>query len=437
MPLVLLGAAVTVFFGVFLAFYLAGRIAGGRPDPGLADFVVVWIILGTVPLLFGGALLGRSRFAIRFWLKAEFLVLVLFLVVGADGNFGPTNWRTLTWREKLPGTSATDLKRTIVTPHLETEIAPGKNVLWCGTFQLAWNEACQLTGGDLQFNQDSPLVTVLNKHSFTKDSLDEGSYVAMAGFVKDNIHAKIQQAVREKFRGSFEPRFLPDPALTPHPNDIAAYACFYKHLTFPLPFERLDDALTFGGVKVPAFGMAQYKASLEKLYPQVLILDYQNSNDFVIELKTTSEGDRLILAKTQPNHDLAGTVTGVENRLAAAHPELAETNDLLCIPKFNFDLTREYSEIEGLRLVPKSHQIATNLVLVSAVQNTKFDMDEKGVELKSESEVSIACAQRSIPVSKHVMIIDQPFLILMQRSKAKIPYFALWVDNPEILVSWK
>jgi len=35
------------------------------------------------------------------------------------------------------------------------------------------------------------------------------------------------------------------------------------------------------------------------------------------------------------------------------------------------------------------------------------------------------------------MIFDKPFLVLVQRSDAKMPYFALWVDNPEILVSWK
>ena len=41
---------------------------------------------------------------------------------------------------------------------------------------------------DLQFKKDLPLISELNKHSFTTNSLDESSYVAMAGFVANDIH---------------------------------------------------------------------------------------------------------------------------------------------------------------------------------------------------------------------------------------------------------
>ena len=63
-------------------------------------------------------------------------------------------------------------------------------------------------------------------------------------------------------------------------------------------------------------------------------------------------------------------------------------------------------------------------------------MNEKGVELRSEAHMTIACAAQEIPVPKHKLIFDKPFLIVMERADAKMPYFALWVDNPEILVSW-
>src|SRR5438045_874267 len=84
------------------------------------------------------------------------------------------------------------------------------NLLWCGTFQLAWNEACRLTGGDLQFERGHPIISALNKHAFTKESLDESSYVAMAGFEKDSIHDRISKTIAEKFHGSFKTRFMPD-----------------------------------------------------------------------------------------------------------------------------------------------------------------------------------------------------------------------------------
>jgi len=34
-------------------------------------------------------------------------------------------------------------------------------------------------------------------------------------------------------------------------------------------------------------------------------------------------------------------------------------------------------------------------------------------------------------------VFDRPFLILLQRTDAKTPYFALWVDNVELLMPIK
>ena len=171
--------------------------------------------------------------------------------------------------------------------------------------------------------------------------------------------------------------------------------------------------------------------------PRVLIIDYQTNDDFVIELKTKSPGDRLVLAKVEPKEQLDKTISMVQERLAAARPEPALTNDILIIPRLNFDITRQYSEIEGLRLVPTNPKLRVDLILRSAVQNTKFEMNEKGVELRSENHMAFGCARAGPPVTRHIMIFDKPFLILMQRKEAKVPYFALWVENPEILVSWK
>jgi hypothetical protein len=259
----------------------------------------------------------------------------------------------------------------------------------------------------------------------------------MAGFVKDNVSSKIQEAIDKKFHGTFKPRLLPNPQLTPRSDDIVAYACLYKNLSFPIAFERLDEALTFGGVHVPAFGLGTFKPGLEKAYAQVLILDYQVEDDFLIELKTKSEGDRMILAKVAPKQKLAETVTDIQLRIATGKPEMATTNDVLSIPRFNFDLTREFIEIEGLRLISTNTSIRSDLILRSAAQNIKFEMNEKGVELRSEAHMAFGCAQERPPLVKHEMIFNKPFLVMMLRTNATSPYFALWVDNPEILVAWK
>ena len=68
------------------------------------------------------------------------------------------------------------LHATVVSAHLETPLADDKNVLWCGSFQLAWNEACTLAGGHLKFaGPESETVTILNRKSFDAGELDSDS----------------------------------------------------------------------------------------------------------------------------------------------------------------------------------------------------------------------------------------------------------------------
>jgi hypothetical protein len=110
-------------------------------------------------------------------------------------------------------------------------------------------------------------------------------------------------------------------------------------LGFPRAFERLDEPLVFAGQGLPAFGIGEYKASHRELYPQVVILDYKGEEDFVVELKTKSEGDRVILARVKPEKTLAATVASVDRR-AAASGEPASPGDVLRVPKLNFDITR-------------------------------------------------------------------------------------------------
>ena len=436
-PMGLLGGITSSFIGLFLLICALGRISGEPPERGLMGVFFAWLIFGAAPL--SGWILCRSTESARkrFRWRLLAVVFLLFLIVGADGALGPKNWHRAFSREKLPGIDAAKLTQTIVTPHLETGIAKGTNLLWCGTFQLAWNEACRLTGGDLQLADDPTLGRSLNKHTFNKDSLDESCYVAMAGFVKDNIHDAIRKAIEAKFQGAHKPRLIPDKARSPNGKDLVVYAFLWKHLTFATPFERIDDLLRFEGTLVPAFGISRYKKSLENLYPQVSILDYQNEDDFIVELKTQSGGDRLILAKLKPNSNLGEILETVGKRIREGHTETAGTNDFLLVPRIKLDITKRYSEIENRRVIPKDPRISKDLYVTSALQNILFEMNEKGVELKSEAHMTLSCSKEARPALQHVMVFDKPFLILMQKRDSKVPYFAFWVDNTEALVSWK
>ena len=55
------------------------------------------------------------------------------------------------------------------------------------------------------------------------------------------------------------------------------------------------------------------------------------------------------------------------------------------------------------------------------------------MRLRSESHISFGCAAEAPPPRNRVMIFNKPFLIMLQRSDAKMPYFALWIGNAELL----
>lgn len=326
---------------------------------------------------------------------------------------------------------AKDLERTVVTAHLKEPIKAGRNVLWCNTFQLAWNELCEFFGEDVRLEDEPPMVPILNEKLSTKADVDAASYVALAEIVKDGIIGRIEKALEGKFKGLASPELVPDPTEL-DPTDIVAYAYLFKNLVFATPFES-PHSIWFRGKRVEAFGIEKHGRKTARTGRQVLIHDYVSRDDFVIELDTKASGDRLILAKVEPAGTLLQTVRAVQGRLDRARPERMVRRDILKIPKLNFDITRRYGELIPKNLVnPKGE----GYFIKKALQDIRFRLDEKGAFLKSEAMILVKALEHG-PGPRHVMIFDEPFLILILRRGRDVPYFALWVDNPELLVAAK
>ena len=325
---------------------------------------------------------------------------------------------------------ADDLPATIVSAHLQEPIDTHRNVLWCATAQIAWNELLELNGEDLRLRDEPPMVPILNRKAITRGDLPPDCYIAMAGHLGDGILARIENALAEKFGSRAAPRLLPTRGALP-PDAWVAYSYLSRNMPFRWAFERLEYPLNFQGVHVEAWGIEQYLGCQEnerRAASQLQIYDYKSPDDFIIELTTRQETDRLILAKIPPEQTLAATIRVVQNRLASSTPTRLQDCQNLAVPVLDFDIERTYHELYDKR-IQSSNPRFDGTAFIIAKQNVRFKLDETGATLTSEVILAGGAGGN--------IIFDKPFLVMIKKRGAEMPYFALWVANAELLVRCK
>ncbi len=320
-----------------------------------------------------------------------------------------------------------ELRRTSVVPVLETPHADGRNLVWCVTFQLAWDEMAEdlkapaptLLGGP-------PFVAHLNAGRGAKRLLKDEWHVACAGSLAGGIAREVRERMAARFPGVEVPVVIPE---TGSSLDCVAFAYLRRILDFAIPFERYPEKFTFGGRAVIAFG-ARPGGLRRAASSQVRIHSYASPLDFTVEVATTSEDDRMILARLPRKGTLRETVAAALGRVDAGAPKAMEATDEFRVPCLNFDIHKRFSELESKRFGPGSGSGET---LRSAIQVNQFRLDETGVKLVSSAKIEYAKLNGDPPPPPKRLVFDGPFLFLLQKKGAPLPYFALWIEDPEIL----
>jgi len=364
------------------------------------------------------------------------LVMTLAWAIRIEADPTPASHDASFSKEGLFKADVSTLKDTELTPHPDVPLSGNQNVLWCGTLQLAWNEAIGLVGEKLHFANQPPVVDLMNRADFTKTDLDAASYVAIADFERNNVEDEIRAALAKTFKGAASPELIPPKPPHPAPDDFVAYAYLYKDLAFAKPFAD-NDEIAFGSTQVKNFGFGTNPRLLpDGVMDQVSIYDYRSADDFVITVKPKAKEDELILAKLQPGVTLQATIDSVLQRISANQPEPMGPDPELAIPKLNFDLRGDFQQLEDLILEPSPSAHVKKLVTTKVQQLVRFQLNEKGAILKSEAVIVMKtlAIQGGTTPDRHIMIFDKPFLILMKRTDSPHPYFALWVGNASLLV---
>ena len=400
--------------------------------------VFAFVFISSVAIL---ALLKITSFFINVYHTNKTLfAILLVLIAGAISVYQFGSPYRLYEQITAPPPITTTAK-TIFTAHLNGPLSTENNLLYCATFQKAWDMMrAQMIKEDIRLKDEPPSVWQLNQLALGNDDLSPDSYVAGAGAYSQDLVQRVNGEVQKKFGDQADENFRL-PQASAGNRSIIAYGFLYKNLEFPIEFEKILNPLSFQAASstthVKAFGIELFSHENrlhERLASQVSILDYLDDNDFVLSLTSKSKDDEIILAKIKPGKTLLDTYQAVAKRIASGKRSFIEERESLKIPKIDFDLSHNFSEFEGKSLLNNDWE---NWYIAAATQVTQFKLNEKGAILKSKAFIlgrmkGEAPAGRSKP---RMFIFDKPYLICLKQKAGKQPYFALWVNNPELMTT--
>ncbi len=334
--------------------------------------------------------------------------------------------------------SSESLQQTVIVPTLDSPCPPNKNVIWCSSFQLAWNEMKdKVIGAPVQVTGAEEIAARLNAARPSASDLEPRSYYAAAGRMSEGIAARIHKEMAAKFSTHRLPKF---PDLS---DGILAYSYLTARVLFRYPFRQIDGEFAFTdsqGAATSAAGFGLWGAlapEYKDVRAQIDILYYRQSEernrhpevqDCAVDLCKYSQPYQVVVAMVPPQGSLAGALEYIRTQMAEFEKrdyyyegarEFHGT-DILQVPQMFWRTDHRFRELIG--------KTAANvgLPILEAMQTIEFRLDRCGAMLESESNLRVGAIPK-------YLIFNRPFLVYMQKRGAEQPFFVMWVDNAELL----
>jgi hypothetical protein len=276
-------------------------------------------------------------------------------------------------RDECAATLATGL---LDRAYIPCRHEPGKNVIYAATSALLWEEQARANGNTTMIQYDPPVYVGLRGEADYRNDVDVTSFVAGAGPAADAAR-RLTLEVGVHFAGAAAPELLtPDAAA-----ESFAYAYLWKHLVYD---ER----------------------------PGIVTRVAADGDTFVIDVPTASPDERLVVASGPRLETFADTiVAAVGAPTVPSGAPAAWTLERFAIPRIHFDLRWKFR---------------------TAFLRYHFKLDAHGATLLSEA------ALRPFPLSSMIVTRPsepmRPLLVALMRRGARRPYFALWLENTELLL---
>lgn len=356
------------------------------------------------------------------------ILILVIIVLGAlciiDHILMSNNEEVLfsTWGKKY-SPPLKESKGTNIVLTLHDEIS--ENSVWCGTFQLIWNDLKnELAKQDIVFDPQLQVIENLNKGTFTTDDISEESYYKIYGTPTLKLKEEIENAIKQKFNETSD--ILNDFDWENHnPQDYFLYAMLKKEFKFEKKFNELEKD-NFGQYKnVQYFGID--KNTKDEVREQVKVLYYQSSEKFAIKL-ITKGNDEIIIAKGIEGttfYDIYQNIIKENNSYSGL--ETFGEKDTLKIPNIEFKVKEEFEEIEDKRF---KNSDGVEYCIEKALQTIEFQLDKTGGKIKSEAGMMNLMKSDIGPISEiRNFNVDNTFTIFLQEEGKSLPYFAAKVDD--------
>ncbi|MFC1793751.1 hypothetical protein ACFL3Q_09225, partial [Planctomycetota bacterium] len=346
-----------------------------------------------------------------------------------------------------------DLERTTIIATLDSPFPKYHNVIWCSTFQMAWDILKRyIIGEPVEVPGAEKLADSLNKAEFSDKNIEYESYFAAAGFLDDGIIAEIQDEMTQLFPSEPVPVFddMNDLPL----ESIIAYSYLNAGIEFEYPFYTSNNKFDFhdsnGTVsEVTSFCTRSDSDSSNMVREQVDVLYYKQDDltsktEFAVDLCIHSNPYQVVLACVPQQEYLGETVAFVEQKISEfmQDPDYEQQRKLqpavtggrfgerpaetLTVPDVLYKLTHHFTELQG-RAIGNQPWLDQGYFIHKAMQMTDFTLGRTGVVLKSDAEIIASPIGRSFH-------FDKPFLIYVKkREPAASPFFVMWVDNAELM----
>lgn len=300
-----------------------------------------------------------------------------------------------------------------------------QNRVWAGTLQIAWNELIdKYVRSVVRFREGTPIpVRELNQKTFSADSLSGKSYYKYTGDITKNTAKNIEKSVAKKFKetsdilGSLNP--------TSGTNSFLIYVMLKKDFEFLKEFDKLGTSAFGKDATAEYFGIDNN--SKNEIKEAASVLYYNSPDDFAVKL-LTKDKDEVFLYKNSANKEFKRLYRDMTYKsLKYGGQTTLGKDDELKVPNIKFDVTKSFDELCNKRIM------GTNTEISQVLETIKFNMDNKGVQLKNETTIvtqECACPDEETekPVPRY-FYLDNTFVIFLKEKDRSEPYFALRVND--------